>query len=90
MRVYDWYKVFNLTEFEATGLVSQSLELVFDTLGVKTLLVTKGNLVSVTFDDVMLAIGLNSKSPFEFEDRAIYLDENDDVWVGILNEEESA
>lgn len=82
--IYDWYKVFNLTEFEATSLVSRTVSLILADIGQKTFLITKGNAVSLTVDGVMLALNLNTKNPFEFDDRAIYIDENDDVFYGVL------
>lgn len=84
---YNWYKVFNKTEFEALGLVSAEYSIIFKNVGLKTIIVTKANYLSATLDDVFLPINLNDKNPFEFEDRAIYLDENDDVWVGIAVED---
>lgn len=80
---YNWWKIFNLADWLATGLVSRTLTLEFDSLGQKTLLITNGNYTSVLFDDVFLSLSLNDKNPFEFGGRAIYLDVNEDVWVGI-------
>lgn len=77
-----WFKIFNLVEFNATGLVSRSFTYNLTGKGIKTFLVTKGNLVSITHEGIMLSIGLNEKNPFEFEGHAIYLDENDDVFWG--------
>lgn len=85
--IYDWYNIFNLTEFLAEDLVSKAYEYEFEGADIKTVLVTKGNYTSVLFDDVFLPINLNDRNPFEYEDRAVYLDENQDVWVGILNED---
>lgn len=84
---YNWYKVFNKTEFEALGLVSAEYSFIFKNVGLKSVLVTQGNYLAVKFDDVFLTLNLNDKNPFEFENRAIYLDENDDVWVGIAVED---
>lgn len=85
---FDWYKVINKAEFEATGLVSRELEVILDGVGAKTILVTKGNLLSITVDDVMLSVGLKDVNPFVFEDRAVYLDPSEDVWYGILADED--
>jgi hypothetical protein len=86
---YDWYNIYNMTEFLATGLVSRTVTVIFDGLGLKEILLTKGydDGVSVLFDDVFLKINLNDKNPFEFEDRAVYLDSNNDIWVGIAVDE---
>lgn len=83
--IFDWYKVINKTEFEATGLVSRELEVVLEGLGAKNVLVTVGNYFSITVDDVMLSIGIGTptSNPFVFEERAVYLDASNDVWYGI-------
>jgi len=83
MNIYDWFKIFNLDEFLATGFVSKTYEYNFVGVGLKDILVTRGNLNSVLFDDVFLAINLNQNNPFELDNRAVYIDSNDDVWVGI-------
>ena len=86
MTLYDVYKIINLDDFEDTGLVSRKVSGLFGTLGLKEVLVTKGNLVSITFDDVFLSLDLNEKNPFEFEDHAVFLDPNNDIWLGIKSE----
>jgi len=83
MTEYTAYKLFNLTEFNALGLVSRKLTLFLGTLGQKEILITKGNLVSILYEGILLGINLNDKDPFEFEDHAVFLDINDDVWLGI-------
>lgn len=80
---FDWYKIINKTEFEATGLVSRKLDLFLEGIGQKTVLVTVGNYFSFTVDDVMLSLNMSGENPFIFEDRAIYIDENDDVFYGV-------
>ncbi len=84
---YDWYQIFNLTEFEALGLVSKEYEVVFEEIGPKTVLVTKGNLVSMVYEGVMLSLNINSRNPFEFDGHACYVDANNDVFLGIEIEE---
>lgn len=81
--MYNWYKIFNLTEFLATNLVSREYTLELLGIGIKTILATQGNTNSITYDDVMLSINMNAKNPFEFEGKAVYLDESNDVWLGI-------
>jgi hypothetical protein len=81
---FDWYQVFNLDEFEATGLVSRELTLILQGIGSKTFLITHGDLTSLTVDDTMLSIGLTDDNPFVFNSRAVYVDQNRDVWFGIL------
>ena len=83
---YDWYKIINLEEFEDEELVSKEVELNLEGKGTKTVLVTKGNAVSIQIDDAFLTVNLNSRNPFEFENMACYLDDNDDIWVGFAVE----
>ena len=81
--VFTWFKIFNLTLFTATGLVSRKITLELEGLGAKDFLITKGNLTSILFDGVFLSINMNDQNPFIFEGFAVYLDDNDDVWLGI-------
>lgn len=85
--IYDRYKIFNLLEFEALELVSKTYNLVLEDVGEVGVLVTKGNLVSITYEGVFLSLNLNEKNPFEFEGFAIFIDENDDVYLGINGRE---
>ena len=79
---YNWYKIFNKAEFEATGLVSREVQLALEGIGIATFLITQGNLLSLTYNGVMLSIGVTDANPFAFDSNAIYLDANDDVWWG--------
>lgn len=81
---YDWYKIFNKTEFEALGLVSKTYELNLEDIGDSEILFTKGNYISIIYKEVTLVLDLNDKNPFEFDSHAIYIDENDDVFLGVL------
>lgn len=82
---YDWYFLFNLAEFIATNLISREVTINFPNIGLMTVLITSGELVSVTFNNVILPIGLNNKNPFEFDGYAVYYDSNGAAWLGILN-----
>jgi hypothetical protein len=81
--IYAWYKIFNLAEFEAKGLPSFSYTVELEDRGQFDILVTKGNLVSIIFESVMLPMNFNSKNPFEFDGHASYIKENGDVYLGI-------
>lgn len=84
---FDWYKIINRGEFEATGLVSREVELLLDGIGLRTVLVTCGNYYSIIYDGVMLSIGMAGNNPFVFDGYAVYLDVNDDIWLGIQVDE---
>lgn len=84
---YTWFPIFNLEEFLALGLVSKTYTLTLEGIGQKDILVTHGELVGITYDGHFLTLSLNDKNPFEFEDHAVYVDEDDQVWLGIAVDE---
>lgn len=88
--IYNWFKIFNKTAFEATGLVSKTYSLMLEGVGQKDILVTKGNLIGMTVDDVFLGLEMGDHNPFEFDGFAIYLDDlTGDVYLGILVPDEN-
>jgi hypothetical protein len=84
---FNWFKLFNLDEFLALGLVSKVYQVVLEGVGQKNILVTSGNLVSIVYDDVLLALEFEADNPFvrQGDDSiyAIYRDSNGDVHLGI-------
>jgi hypothetical protein len=80
---FTWYRIINKVEFEAEDLTSREVQVVLEGIGQKTILVTKGILVSLIYDGVMLSPGLGDENPFYFGDYAAYLDGEDDVYLGI-------
>ncbi len=80
---YDAYKIINLDDFNDLELVSRKLSIVLGTLGLVDILVTKGNLVSLFYDGVFLSLNLNDKNPFEFEGKAIFIDPDNNIWLGL-------
>lgn len=79
---YTWYFVFERSEFEATGLTSKTYVLNLQSIGQKNVLVTKAELLGITYDGSFLALDLNDKNPFEMDGFAIFEDERG-VWLGI-------
>jgi len=88
MNTYTWYKIFNLTEFLATELVSRVYKLLLNGIGEKDILVTRGNEVSIVYEDTFLPIGFAGDNPYvragDDDTYAIYKDSNEDVWLGVL------
>lgn len=85
--IYDWYKIFNKTEFIALELGSKTYTYELEGVGLKDVLVTNGNVLSMTYEGIMLSVNLNDKNPFEMSNMACYIDENDDVHLGfVVNE----
>lgn len=85
--IYDWFKIFNLTEFLALGLISKTYTLNLEGIGQKDILATSGKTTAITYEDVILSVNLNSKNPFEFGEYAVYLSESQDVYLGIAVDE---
>lgn len=84
--MYNWFNIFNKTDFEALGLPSREYTFNLQGIGLKTILATKGEGVSVLVDGVFLKINLNDRNPFKMDSRAVYLDADNNVWVGFLIE----
>lgn len=84
----NWYKIINKPEWESLDLVQQEIVVDLEDIGERTILVTKGNYLSFLYDEVLLTLNMNGENPFAFgEDYLIYLDEDDDVWLGINQHE---
>lgn len=81
--LYDWYKILNKAEFEADSIPSREVTVVLEGVGQKTVMVTNGILVSLVYEGVMLSPGLNDENPFAYGGYAAFLDENNDLWLGI-------
>lgn len=84
---YNWYKLFNLTDWTETGLVSRTLTLDMQDIGEVSVLITKGNLTSILYNDTFLPIQLLNRNPFVRDTYAVYRDINHDIWLGIEVEE---
>lgn len=78
---YNWYNLFNLTEFEETGLVSRTITTSLLGIGSEDVLITKGFQTCITYKEALLKI--NDQEVFSFGGYATYLDENADVWLGV-------
>lgn len=85
---YTWFKIFNTTEFAALGLVSKTYTLDLEGVGQKDVFVTKGVNYGITYEDIFLPLELNAKNPFAFEGHAIYVDADDNVYLGIAVDED--
>jgi hypothetical protein len=87
MNEYVWYWIFNHTQFLASGLVSKQATLDLEDIGDTEILITRGNLTSLVINGVMLSLNLNDENPFEFDSGAIYIDDDQNVWYGVLIED---
>lgn len=80
---FDWYKIFNINEFNLLNVFSKTYRLNLQPLGQKDILVTKGNKYGILYQDVFLVAELNQKNPFVKDGFAIAVAENNDVYLGI-------
>lgn len=85
---YWTYKIYNVNDFLAMDIPSFMFQLTLEDVGTETFMLAKGNLVSLLYKDVFLPIGLNNQNPYFFDGVCVYLDSNDDIWLGIKKEEE--
>lgn len=86
--IYQWFLIFNLTEFIATGLVSRTITTFLEEIGEKDILITRGNEVSIVYEDVILPVLYEGENPFVSEGDdgtyAVFKDPaTEDVYLGI-------
>lgn len=85
--IYDWYKIFSLTDFVATGLVARTLVVLLETRGRTTFNLFVGENVCVLYDDAFIpvpAVGVTAPQ----EEYALYTDADNNVWFGFEVPEE--
>lgn len=80
--IYNWYKIFNLDEFNDADLVSRTVTLFLAGIGQTEIIISKGNTVGVTCNDIFLPIKFDNRNPWAFEGQAVYQDTNKDIWLG--------
>lgn len=80
---YNWFFVINRDDFQAEGLVSRELSLIFDGLGPKTVLVTNAITFGITYEGIFLSVEMNDNNPFEFEGHAVHVHDNGNVFLGL-------
>lgn len=81
--MFKWYRLFNYTDFVDLNIPSFTAQVFIEGEGLKTILITKGNYVGVTYDGIFLVVNMNNKNPFRLDTHAVYLDDDDVVWLGI-------
>jgi len=82
-----WFKVINETEFLALDLPSKMVTLEMAGVGIKDILVTRGNRTSLLYEGIFLSLGLNDRNPFVFDNVCAYKDTDNDIWIGVLVED---
>jgi hypothetical protein len=81
--MYNWFKIFNRTEFLASGRVSRTYTLNLEGIGQKEILATFGNILGITYEGIFLTWTEEGINPFTFGGHAIYVDAANDVYLGI-------
>jgi hypothetical protein len=81
--MFNWFRLFNQQEFLDLELVSYEFDVELEGVGTKNIMIAKGTAVSIFVDGIFLSINLNGRNPFRYNELAVYLDENEDVWLGI-------
>ena len=81
--IYDWYKLFNLDSFLAEEITSREMIVLLETLGRTSILVSRGNLVSITYDEVYLPVNYEDENPYYDSGLASYVDDDNNVWLGV-------
>lgn len=85
---YNWYNLFNYTEFQDTGLVSRTLSVNLEGIGDVEILITRGNTVAIQYEDAFLPVEFVDRNPYVQGTYAVYLDGDNNVWLGIEIEED--
>ncbi len=87
MNIYNWYKIFNLTEFLALAIISKEYSLNLSGIGQSEFFAFNGNVASVQYLDEMLPINLYTPELYEKNSYAVYRDDlTGDVYFGFLVE----
>lgn len=81
--MYSWYKIFNYQAFLDTGLTSREQIEVLEGVGRVSILISRGNVVSISYNGAFMPINMLEINPFRESPYASYLDANGDVWLGI-------
>lgn len=86
---FEWYPIFKLSEFQATGLVSEKKTVLLEGKGFIEFLISRGNVTSVLYDGEFLPIRFASKDTYYSEGYAVYYNSEKDpsVWLGFEVEE---
>ncbi len=83
----EWFDVYNEATFLDEDLVSKSVTVDMGTRGDQTVVIFRGNFTSLLFDGVFLCADMNDRNPFHFADHLIYIDDDDEIWLGIVTDE---
>lgn len=89
MSVFEWFYIFNLDEFLSKDIPIFQASVIFEGYGEKTVTITRGAETGVMIDDVFMILNMNGRNPFRYGERALLLDDDGDVWIGIYKPDEN-
>lgn len=78
----DWYKIFNLNDFDNLRVPDYSFEVELEDRGLQTYRICMGFKYSVIVDDIYLTPYLNDLNGFNKNERSAYIDSERNLWVG--------
>lgn len=81
--ILKWFFIFNSDDFAATGLTSRTYTVILDGIGQKDILVTMGESLGMLYNGIFLSLNLNDENPREMDGQGIYIDANNNVWLGL-------
>jgi hypothetical protein len=82
-----WYNIFNRADFLAEELPSRTLTVTLSDIGEVNIELFVGNELSMVYDGVLLPVNFLEENPYSYGGYSVYVDGNDDVWLGIAEEE---
>lgn len=85
--MFDWYRIFKISEFDALNLVSRTYVVELQDIGVREIFVSKGVGYNILYDGVFLCLKLNDKNPYVKDGYAIYRNPDGYVYLGIATDE---
>lgn len=80
--MWDWYQLFNITDWLATGLISRNLSIFLEGRGQKSIIITQGNETAIQIDDVFLPFNFADQNPWVSGTYAVFVDESNNAWLG--------
>lgn len=80
---WNWYKLFSLTDFLAEEIASRELIVLLESLGRTSVLISRGNMVSISYGGSYLPVNFPDVNPYIAGGYAAYLDGENFVWLGV-------
>lgn len=84
--VWNWYPIFKLTDWLATGLVQRTLVLDLQDMGEQSFLITQGETTAVLWEDKFLPVNFLDQNPYIQDGVGVFKDTNDNVYIGFKEE----